>query len=91
MLQQSTLRRPRVIRARDQIAVDLPGRRLVEGVAHLSGVTAGQSQADRQIAPRLSENLPRAPRQIHSSSAMPSVKLSPDVAARISPSIGKPA
>src|SRR5450631_234515 len=50
MLQHAALRRPRVIGTRDQIAVDRPGRGLVELVAYPARVGAGKAEADREVA-----------------------------------------
>ena len=50
MLYQAALRRPRVIGARDQIAVDRPDRGLVQRIQHLGGAGAGQAETDRNAA-----------------------------------------
>src|SRR6185437_2437050 len=44
------LRRPRVIRAGDQVSVDRPVRRSIERLQKTPGVAAGQAEAYRKIA-----------------------------------------
>jgi hypothetical protein len=50
VLQQTALRRPCVVRAGDQVAVDRPVRRLVQRILHLQRAGARQPEADRQRA-----------------------------------------
>ena len=50
MPDQAALRGPRVIGARDQIAVDRPGRGFIQCIQKLRGGSAGQTQQDWQAA-----------------------------------------
>ena len=88
MLQQAALRGPDVIGARDQIAVDRPGRRLIQRIQHLRGAGARQPETDRQCSARWRIARRAPPCTSRSSSAMPSAMPSPEVAARIKPSTG---
>ena len=47
VLQHAALRRARVVWRRDQVSVDRPSRRLIEGLAQLRRVAAGQAEIDR--------------------------------------------
>ena len=88
MLHQAALRRPRLIGARDQIAVDRPGRRLIQRIQHLRGAGARQARGRSAGSARCRRARRASPSTSRSSSAMPSVMPSPEVAARINPSTG---
>ena len=55
VLKQAALRRPRIIRACDQVAVDRPGRRFLQSVQHLRGGCARQAEAERHVAAHVIE------------------------------------
>ena len=69
MLHQAALRRPRVIGARDQIAVDRPGRRLVQRIQHLRACwrRTGRGRSADSVA--LSDSLARVTVTSRSSSS----------------------